>query len=542
MNFFKIICAAFLLITTMILISLPSSKSPDFKTLSDFESIPDFDFRNEAQKLWDKGEQDAAVLLLEEIISNDWPDKAAAEQVLKQYGEEIKKRQSVLGKVKAFGSSFVTGEVNSFEELAGASLADFFIYGDIRDLTKELIFEEDSNGFIVSLSTLGLLTSLFPPADPLASLLKTSYKSGALTQPMVSHITKVLKPLSNGTAKLSALTIKGVVNQLKPIWTLATKCKSWQRFAMFMKHAKNTKQVKFLVKVISTPGNSKKLGALLSSLKSFPKRSAASLDFIHKYGQKGMDSLYSVIRKGPDGIQFLLKNPKLYARLGKNAVKTTELSTSLLTKQWQNLLGKYGLPLNVFRYILAALCLIGIKLLFFKKKTNQSQTSAPDKTPDEPIHSKSSIMPWAIGSTILIFVIFTFSGSSLPLSNLQTSNSQQVSSSGFNSSSILFFLIFSAIQIWSIYKAKLEVEEINKVSNENKKMKLLENCEFYFDLPVYTGLAGTVCAFILLNFDPSGSRILAYATTVSGIMISIYLRGKWLFPIKKQIINGDANE
>ena len=221
MKLIKIIIAGFLLISTIILISLPGSSSTANIPLNDFESLPDFDFRSEAQKLWKQDEQEAALLLLEEIISNDWSDKAAAEQLYRSYGEELNKRNSTLGRVRAFGTSFVTGKVNSFEELAGASLADFFIYGDIRDLSRELIFEDDSNGFIVSLSALGLLTSLFPPADPLASLLKTSYKSGALTKPMISHVIRVLAPLKNGISKVSATTLKSVISQLKPIWTLA---------------------------------------------------------------------------------------------------------------------------------------------------------------------------------------------------------------------------------------------------------------------------------------------------------------------------------
>lgn len=541
MNLLKIAAAAILIITALILISLPGSPTSN-KTLEEYQSLPDFDFRSEAQNLWENEEQEAALLLLEEIIANDWPDKAAAEQLYKSYGEEIEKRNSGLGKIKAFGASFITGKVNSFEELAGASLADFFIYGDIRDLSRELIFEDDSNGFIVSLSTLGLLTTLFPPADPLASLLKTSHKSGALTQAMTSHIVKVLEPLKSGASKVSALTLKNIVAQLKPIWTLAGKCKSWQHFALFMKHAKNTKQVQFIIKVISTPGNSKKLAAVLSTLKSFPKSSADALAFIHKYGQKGMDSLYSLMRKGPKGIQFLLKNPKLYARLAKNAVKTADLSSNMLKKSWEELLRKYGLPINILRYVIAALCLFGIKLLFFRssKTSLLSKPQTSDKTA-EPQVAKNNIYFWISAAVFIILMFFLFSGNSSANAAFQLSAPTQ-SSAGFSSASIIFFLIFSAVQAWSIYKARMEVEEIYKVSDESKKMKLLENCEFYFDLPVYTGLAGTVCAFILLNFDPSGSRILAYATTVSGIMISIILRGKWLFPMKKQIINGNKHE
>ncbi|MCM8541288.1 MAG: hypothetical protein NE328_13525, partial [Lentisphaeraceae bacterium] len=191
MKLLKFIIASLVLLVVVTLLSLPGSSTENFldsQKVEEFRQLPDFDFRKEAEKLWNAGEQESALLLLKEIISNNWPDKAAAEQLYNDYGEEIKKRESNLGRLKALGSAFVTGEVNSFEELAGASLADFFVYGDVRDITRELVFEDDANELIVSLSALGLLTTVFPPADPMASLLKTSYKSGSLTEPMVKHI------------------------------------------------------------------------------------------------------------------------------------------------------------------------------------------------------------------------------------------------------------------------------------------------------------------------------------------------------------------
>ena len=537
MKLLKIFIACIVLSAVVILLSLPNSKQTelsDLKKIEEFQNLPDFDFRKEAESLWLKGEQEAALLLLQEIITNNWPDKAAAEQLYNHYGEELKKRDSNLGKLKALGSAFVTGKVNSFEELAGASLADFFIYGDVRDLTRELVFEDDASEFIVSLSALGLLTSVFPPADPMVSLLKTSYKSGSLTEPMIKHLKNVLEPLKKGTAKISVASLKAAVDQLKPIWNLAQNSKSWQQFSLFMKNCQNTKQVKFLAKIISSPGNSTKLAALLSTLKSFPKRSADTLTFIHTYGQKGMDSLYSVLRKGPAGIQFIVKNPKLYSRLAKNTVKASTLSRKMLNDSWSKLLSQYGMPVNILRYVVAFLLLLSLKLLFSNRKSTQ------ERIPESTDKKSGNLYLWAGTAVLLILLAFSLnSGSSV---NYEVASIQQNSggSGQFKLSSLFFFIIFSAVQIWAVFKAKNEIEEIKKIDDEDKKIRLLDNCEFYFDLPVYAGLAGTVCAFILLNFDPGGSRTLAYATTVSGIIISVILRGKWLFPVKKQIIHGDS--
>ena len=537
----KYLLALLLLFAVVFILSLPGKPAPNIlsdQKLEEYAQIPNFDYRSEAQRLWDLNEQESALLLLDEVISNNWDDKEASKELYKQYIEQIKNRESELGRLKAAGISFVTGEVNSFEELAGSSLADFFIYGDARDLTKELIFEDDANEFIVSLSGLGLITTVFPPADPMVSLLKTSYKSGSLTQPMIKHISTVLQPLKKGTSKVSVANLKGIVSQLKPIWELAGKCKSWQQFSLLMKHCKNTKQVKFLSKVISVPGNSKKLSAVLSTLKTFPKRSGEAVTFIHTYGQKGMDSLYSVMRKGPDGIQFVVKNPKLYTRLTKNAGKASMLSQQKLNSQWSKLLSEYGAPLNIVRYIIAFVLLYFIKLLLFGKIGTNGNSTPKSTTVNSGKNIQMAI--WLSGG-VLIAVLVLSMNSSLPQGNSLSTQTLSTATT-IKSSSIIFFIVFSIVQVWSVFKARLEIEEIKKVANQEKKMRLLDNSEFYFDLPVYAGLAGTVCAFILLNFDPGGSRILAYATTVSGIAISVFIRGKWLFPVKKQVIHGDSHE
>ncbi|MCM8543160.1 MAG: hypothetical protein NE328_23025, partial [Lentisphaeraceae bacterium] len=339
-------------------------------------------------------------------------------------------------------------------------------------------------------------------------------------------------------------SLKNIVAQLKPIWELAKNSKSWQQFSLFMKHCKNTRQVKFLTKIISNPGNSTKLAALLSSLKSLPKRSADALTFIHTYGQKGMDSLYSILRKGPAGIQFLIKNPKLYSRLAKNAVKTSTLSKKVFNEKWSQLLSKYGMPLNILRYVVAFLLIFSLKFLFFKKKKSSEQK---EPTQEEALlkdeSAISNVYFWA-ASALLVILLLVFSLNKGPSGAIEINSLQQsgASSGGLKFSSIIFFIVFSLIQLWAVFKAKNEIEEIKKVKSEDKKMRLLENSEFYFDLPVYAGLAGTVCAFILLNYDPGGSRILAYATTVTGIIISVIVRGKWLFPVKKKIIHGEIDE
>jgi hypothetical protein len=503
--------------------------------LKEYEEIPDFDYRSMATNLWKQGQQEEALAALKIIIEQELPDAAAAEVLYGEYLREIVERSSGLGKMKAFGMAFVTGEVSSFEELAGSSLADFFIYGDVRDLGREIL-SGNNDPLIVSLSSIGLLTTVFPPADPVASLMKTAHKSKSLTGGLTKQLSIILAPLKQGLSKLSRSQLKNMLNMLTPIWDLAKNCQTWQQFSSFLKQCKNIKQVKFINKVISKAGNSKKLSALLCSVGNLPSQSLKVLDFIRSYGQKGMDSLYGVLRKGPAGLQFLMKNPGLYAKLAKNSVKTSRLLSSQLQSQWQDFLLKYGVKAEVLRYGIMFLSFFLAVGLIFGFRVNKTKVTREVETP-LPKGFKKMLF---YGGSVLLFLVFISRGSGVAEESMQMDTTSK--GNGLNTFSLFFFIAFGALQIWAILKTKREVEEIKMQEGRKTKLALLENSEFYFDLPVYTGLAGTVCAFILINVDPSGSRMLAYVTTVSGIIISVALRGLWLFPMKKEILGEVTGE
>ena len=532
MKTLKYILVICLLFVTFVLLKLPSTSDTDLKSLQqieEFESIPDHDYRSMAIRLWDKGFQEEAISSLKIIIDQNLPDSAAAQQQYDEWLEEIAKRNSALGKVKAFGMAFVTGEVKSFEELAGSSLADFFIYGDVRDLTRELVFSDNSDKLIITLSSVGLLTSIFPPAEPASSLLKTAYKTGSLTGEMRSLLLRTLGPLRRGISNLSVSQLKNVMASIKPIWDMAKNSSSWQHFSVFLKQCKNMKQVKFINKIITKPGNGEKLAAILTSLRKMPKASSDALGFIRNYGQQGMDSLYSVLRKGPAGLQFLVKNPSLYAKLGKNSTKAAQLAAGTLNQKWQKLLSQYGQKAVILRYSLIFLCIaLAISILLFKNYKNYK------KAPNSDNVKSNKITTPVIALTILTFSILILSMSNS--SDTTFSLGQAATAGSFSSISIILLTIFLAMQAWCILKTKAEVESIKKINDNKAKLSLLDNAEFYFDLPIYAGLAGTVFSFIFLAMDPGGSRILAYVTTVSGISISAFLRGMWLMPLKKDLL------
>jgi len=68
------------------------------------------------------------------------------------------------------------------------------------------------------------------------------------------------------------------------------------------------------------------------------------------------------------------------------------------------------------------------------------------------------------------------------------------------------------------------------------RMKKLDNADLFLDLPLYFGLLGTVASFIVMSFNPNISRLIAYSSTLVGIIFSVILRLTLQYPLKQTLI------
>ena len=68
------------------------------------------------------------------------------------------------------------------------------------------------------------------------------------------------------------------------------------------------------------------------------------------------------------------------------------------------------------------------------------------------------------------------------------------------------------------------------------RLKKLENADLFLDLPLYFGLLGTVASFIVMSFNPNISRLIAYSSTLVGIIFSVILRLVFQYPLKQKLI------
>ena len=106
---------------------------------------------------------------------------------------------------------------------------------------------------------------------------------------------------------------------------------------------------------------------------------------------------------------------------------------------------------------------------------------------------------------------------------------------------IFTFIIF--LQIFAVVMAKIVVSRIVK-SDLSAAFKLarFKNADTFLDLPLYIGLFGSVKSFLLISFSPQSSRLVAYSSTLIGIIFSVISRLGILYPAKEKIIADAADE
>lgn len=108
--------------------------------------------------------------------------------------------------------------------------------------------------------------------------------------------------------------------------------------------------------------------------------------------------------------------------------------------------------------------------------------------------------------------------------------------------SLYLFSAIVAIQFAAFYIAMIVVRHIKKsIGSITLKLKKLENADIFLDLPLYVGLFGTVAAFVVMSFNPITSRLIAYSSTLIGVVISVLLRTLILFPYRQKLLS-DNND
>lgn len=99
---------------------------------------------------------------------------------------------------------------------------------------------------------------------------------------------------------------------------------------------------------------------------------------------------------------------------------------------------------------------------------------------------------------------------------------------------LVFILILQAVAFMTAAKVFAGLKRSTEAVSI--RLKKLENADLFLDLPLYFGLLGTVASFIVMSFNPNISRLIAYSSTLVGIIFSVILRLVFQYPLKQALI------
>ena len=156
--------------------------------------FPDADMLAEVRSLREAGKFDEAILVADAAIASSSSDRAKA--LIDERDAAQRDRDSLWRKAKDVGRGAVTGSGDSLEALAGAVAADFFLVGDLRDLTIQGyrgVTGQETDELIILLSSVGVATTLAPEVDWAPSILKALRKVGAMSENLAHTLLRWLR-------------------------------------------------------------------------------------------------------------------------------------------------------------------------------------------------------------------------------------------------------------------------------------------------------------------------------------------------------------
>lgn len=104
--------------------------------------------------------------------------------------------------------------------------------------------------------------------------------------------------------------------------------------------------------------------------------------------------------------------------------------------------------------------------------------------------------------------------------------------------SLYIFTGIIVIQVLVLFIAVAVLKSIRR-SGETAKVKLskLANADIFLDLPLYIGLFGSVSSFMVMSFSSSSGQLIAYSSTLIGIIFCTCLRVFLMYPLKSKLIS-----
>ena len=282
------------------------------------ESLPDYDWLAEIRGLAAEGRLGEAEELAGWVL--DGSDITNRAEVAAVRDEVHKKRTAFWNRFKRAAKGFFVGDGTSIEELSGAIVSDFFLWGDIRDLAKQgynKVSGKETDPVVAGLAAVGIFTSVVSyipepgeaaevSADSACSLLKTFRKTGHLSK----RFCGVLVDGCRKSVKTKSLT-KGMEETFVGMKRLFDTAGS-ARTAAILKHVDDVDSLTAVSKM--TKRAAEPTAILVRT------HGAEGVNAIRKLSkaEDGAEALTKAARKGPKGLKKVLACTNTGARVAKS--------------------------------------------------------------------------------------------------------------------------------------------------------------------------------------------------------------------------------
>jgi hypothetical protein len=519
----------------------PPQDSPTVK----FQRLPDVSLRGIVEAEWAAGRTEAALLLLDYIVENDLPEKdgavAARQKIFAQLGAE----NSPVFRLKATGWAAALAGGNAFDSLAGNTVADAVLYGEIADVARRGGLDGYQDDFTTALNNIQGMTNVFPPADAAITLAKAARRAGAINESLTQQLRQALG-LMQADPK-SALAVEKFKENFMPMFELAKRCRTWGEFETILQQADSPDQLAVLTKMASTsPATAKRLSQVLSiAVYDGRPTVSACLDYILHQGPRGLDPLYAAVIKGPAGLKLVAANPGLRPQNLHGAARARHPLLDSVQDRYQSLRYEYGPVVSALKYLIIAILCGLLVLVVIPGRYLEKLIARPGGPVAAPgaIHYLMSAL--AVG-VVLAGLAYLLSlamhhdiqppGAGTVASDASAPMVGQSVDSAFLSGTVVLVSLAIHAVVWFFVRGKIRLVEDDESESPALRLKRLENLEVFLDLPLFTGLGLTVIAFILITLDAGMSRHFAYTSTVVGILSAVSLRIRYVYPLKERLI------
>jgi len=344
----------------------------DLELIKQFQSLQQVDPLPRARELADAGEYCQALEYLDYFMDYDYVKESP--KVAELYDEIKKKRKSYLFVGTDIATGVLKGKGACIESLVSATVSDFFLVGDVRDLaiglTNTYYYGQEADEFTMALAGVGVLAS------------GVTYMTAGAGAPVKTSLSifKMAKKLNKISTSLQKSLIKvfkrsAEARDLKPIMPLAQSVyrisktpglKMGDMFAV-LSRSRNVRDIKTMERAAATYG--RKTGKFLSL------GGEAPVSVVRRFpmDKNIVEAVDTAVKYGPDGTRLLAKTGPTrflnYVRATKYAARTTR---SVWQGRLNNLLVKTMslLPQSAIFSLamLSGLAVVGVPTAFVLRK------------------------------------------------------------------------------------------------------------------------------------------------------------------------------